>query len=400
MSVPAHPTEPIKSIDAIATIHQNDAIILNDLRRTIGPLPETALACRIALAPVERARAAWHEWHALLGVGGVMNVSHPSGRIMPLFAHRLEALGLADDPTAGRLRGVHRRSLTHNFLTWHGLRPLLERLVAAGLRVVLVGAIGRARTVYPDFGGRYLLRTDLWIPPEEIARAIAIVRSFGGWRTRFSVLAEPPVSDRHVFTGTHGAELILRSHLVPESLGHGADPWARCTPLVIDGLPLLQLAPEHALIQVAVDAFEAHDPRASDRYVEWLADLALTIARGLDWSLLVAEAQRYEVSLTLATALACLPPIGVELPAGVLPALAVHTPHEARALAARLAPRRPIDTVWRDYRHAVAPAATPLTAALGFVRYAALRLGVRGPRDALRVAGPTLARLRARLRPG
>jgi len=43
-------------------------------------------------------------------------------------------------------------------------------------------------------------------------------------------------------------------------------------------------------------------------------------------------------------------------------------------------------------------AAAPLGAALGFVRHAALRLGVRGPRDALRVAGPTLARLRARLR--
>jgi len=390
------------------------------LARAIAPHPETALACQIALAPPEVAREAWDRWLAYLGAGGgIIGASHATGRVLPLFAGRLKTLGLADHPLAPRLRGIQRRVLAGNMVLWSGLRPLLERFLAWGLRVALVGGIGRARAVYPDFGTRYLQRVDLWIPPEELTDALAIIRETRDWHPRFSVVSEPPVSDRHIFSGPPASPstdvprpasttLVVRSHLIPESLGHGSDPFSRCSPLEVDGLSLLQPAPEHAIIQVAVDALEAARENASERYADWLTDLALTIdgravraagsSPAFDRASLVAEATRYDVPLTLATALTCLPRVGVALPSGVLAGLGPHGDREARALEARVAETRPFDGVWRDYRHAIAPASPPLEAAVGFVRYLRLRLGVRGPADVVRVARPALDRLYRRLR--
>jgi hypothetical protein len=314
------------------------------------PTPQQLLVLHAALDPAPAAVAAWRRWRTAVEFD---DVDHGSTRLLPLVYRNLGADAF-DAEVAGRLKGLYRRSWSHNQLIFKRAAEAISVLAGAGIETLVTKGASLALLSYGDVGVRPMDDVDVLVPLDRTVEAIEAL-SAAGW--------EPDHADPAAWTRVHhslgfaGADrgqvdLHWFSLWQPAS----DEPlWAASAPLELAGVATRAPSPADQLLLACVHG----TPWSPLPPFRWIAD-AVTVIRSagdqLDWKRLVAEAERRRVTVASAAALDYLnEEFAAAVPQDALAALraAPTTRHERAAFRAACQPDSPLRTVrmaWDRYR--------------------------------------------------
>ena len=265
------------------------------------PTPPQLALLRASLWRGERAVDSWREWRRAEPDLDV--IERGSYRLLPLLYSNLGPR-LRDDPDAGRLKGIYRRSWAVNQL---GLRigaEAIEALRGVGLEVLALKGAALIGSAYRDPGARLMGDVDVAVRPERVPDAVAALRAAG-----FAPIEEDPVrllEVRHSLAFRHpdGQEIDLHRGM----LWHpGLDEafWQGSVEAEVAGVPARILNPADQLVHVCVHG-AAWNPVHP---VRWAADSYKVIevsGERIDWERLVSLTTRSRLTLPLRDALASL----------------------------------------------------------------------------------------------
>jgi hypothetical protein len=261
--------------------------------------------------------------------------------LAPLLYANLQPLQLdqpAAAPALATLRTAYKQSALRAMQREGELRRLLDALAARDIHPVVFKGAVLASTIYPSPGCRPMGDIDLWVTHAEMPGAIAALEALGYH------LREKEARPHALTQATDGEVQMLPSQpgqgLVELHWGVFAGEWLarttaidrtgvreRIAPIALSGRPAFQLAPEDALIQVAVHLGINH--QMSVNGLRSLVDIALLVQRRpVDWAVVIQRARAWRVATVtglalaltqacfdlpeLATPVAALAPIGVQ----------------------------------------------------------------------------------------
>lgn len=253
----------------------------------------TCLADWLAVHPTD---AAWGDWLARRGLA-------------PYAYVQLRRAGLVEQlaPSAQMaLRRTYYRAVADAELHSRELAALLDALAARGVVAALFKGAFLAHAVYPTPACRPMGDLDLWVTADEMPRAqaaleeIGYVRRIKAWRppalqARRSgevqmIGSEPGQGLVELHWGVFGGEWLQRAGKVDEP-----GVRARLQPVSILGRPALTLAPEDAIVQLAVHLAINH--QMAHPGLRGLLDVVLLARdRPIEWTIVVERAIRWRVA--------------------------------------------------------------------------------------------------------
>jgi len=314
------------------------------------PTVEQLLVLHAALDSAQTATIAWQRWRDLVEFD---DVDHGSTRLLPLVYRNLGAAAF-DAEVAGRLKGLYRRSWSHNQLIFKRAAEAIAVLERAGIETLVTKGASLALLFYGDVGARPMDDVDVLVPLERTIEAIEVL-SAAGWKPDHE---DPPAWTRvhHSlgFAGADGGEVDLHwfSLWQPAS---DVGLWRASVSWELAGVTTRAPCPADQLLLACVHG----TPWSPLPPFRWIAD-AVTVIRSageqLDWDRLVAEATRRQVTVASAAALDYLgEEFGAAVPASVLDSLRATpaTRHERAAFRAAGQPDSPLRTLrmaWDRYR--------------------------------------------------
>jgi hypothetical protein len=283
--------------------------------------PDQVLLLRAALLPAEPGIAAWREWRATADLD---TIDRGSARLLPLLWFNLLANGI-DDPWMPRFKGIYRHTWFGNQVWMRRVRHIEATLATQGVSPIALKGLALANAYYENPGLRPMDDLDLLIAPDEVARALDVLRA-ADWHAPFD-------HAERVLEFVHGVELVspagerldLHGHLFQGSLNELVDAQrrARAEQLTLGDGPLRVLDATDQLLHVLVHGVES-DPPAP----RWLADALVMLRRrgaDIEWPRLLADAAAESRSLAVARATAELRAVfgatNVPIPATVAAAL-------------------------------------------------------------------------------
>jgi putative nucleotidyltransferase-like protein len=314
------------------------------------PSPGQELILKAALDPPEQGRLAWESWRASVDFD---QIDHGSMRLLPLVYRNLGAESF-DPEVARRMKGIYRRSWTHNQMLFRRAAGAIARLNGAGIETMVLKGASLSLLAYGSAGVRPMDDVDVLVPIERRVDAVEVMRA-AGWR---SEKADAEAWARvHHSMGIHGPEggnmdlhwFSLWQPARDEPLWQGA------VPLELSGTQTLAPCPADQLLLVCVHG----TPWSPLPPFRWIADAAAVIRSSgdnLDWDRLLAEAERRQLTVASAAALGYLrEEFGLAVPAIVLDRLraAPASRHERAAFRAACQPDGPLRTLrmaWDRYR--------------------------------------------------
>jgi hypothetical protein len=314
------------------------------------PTAEQSLVLHAALDPAPTAAAAWQRWRDAVEFD---DVDHGSTRLLPLVYRNLGAEAF-DAEVAGRLKGLYRRSWSHNQLIFKRAAEAIAVLEGAGIETLVTKGASLALLSYGDVGARPMDDVDVLVPIERAMDAIELL-SAAGWEPDHE---DPPTWTRvhHSlgFTGPSSGEVDLHwfSLWQPAS---DAELWRASVPLELAGAATRAPCPADQLLLACVHG----TPWSPLPPFRWIADAITVIssaAERLEWDRFVSEAERRQVTVAAAAALGYLrEEFGAPVPDPVLAGLAAAsaTRHERAAFRAACQPDSPLRTLrmaWDRYR--------------------------------------------------
>jgi Uncharacterised nucleotidyltransferase len=314
------------------------------------PSAEQLLVLHAALDPAPAAASAWERWRQAVEFDAV---DHGSTRLLPLvYRHRgAEAF---DAEVAGRLKGLYRRSWSHNQLIFKRAAEAIAALEGAGIETLITKGASLALLSYGDVGVRPMDDVDVLVPLDRTREAIEVL-SAAGWKPDH----EDPAAWTQVhhslgFAGPKGGEVDLHwfSLWQPAS---DAGLWRASIPLELAGISTRAPCPADQLLLTCVHG----TPWSPLPPFRWIAD-AVTVIRSageqLDWDRFLAEAARRRVTVASAAALNYLSEeFEMAVPPAVLAGLRAvpASRHERAAFRAACQPDSPLRTLrmaWDRYR--------------------------------------------------
>src|SRR5436305_5393410 len=322
------------------------------MHETLGnrPSSEQLLVLHAALDPAPAALVAWQRWREAVEFD---DVDHGSTRLLPLAYRNLGARAF-DDEIAGRLKGLYRRSWSHNQLIFKRATEAIAVLGDAGIETLVTKGASLALLSYGDVGVRPMDDVDVLVPLDRTMEAIEAL-SAAGWKPEHD---DPAAWTRvHHSLGFSGADrgavdLHWFSLWQPAS---DQQLWRASVPLELAGAATRAPCPADQLLLACVHG----TPWSPLPPFRWIAD-AVTVIRSageqLDWQRLVAEAERRQLTVATAAALAYLgEAFGAAVPPPVLDDLraAPATRHERAAFRAACQPDSPLRTLrmaWDRYQ--------------------------------------------------
>lgn len=367
----------------------------------LWPSDEQRLLLEAALFEGDRAVAAFRSWRNTVRLEA--EFSRGSFRLLPLVYHSMLRLGV-DDPLMGRLKGVYKRSWYDTHQLVHRAQPVVARLVAAGIDVMLTKGAPLALSYYRNLALRPMSDVDLAVPQHRLHDALSMLRNLG-WRA----VREPDgdmLRFRHAVQcfGPAGGELDLHWRMMYEIRDKAGDEsfWTTAEPLDFMGTAIKQPDPTHALLLVVVHGVRWNP----ETPVRWIPD-ALAILRtrtaDVDWNRLLDLAATHRVTFRLGLGLSYLTEsFRAPVPRFVLERL--------RAADQSLLERFERSVVLRDNGSSLvrdqlaclaeysrsAVSRNPLAFAVGYTHYLRYRFGLEGRREIL----PRILRaVRSRLMP-
>lgn len=337
-----------------------------------------------------RRRAAGADWQRVISLAG--------GPLLPMLDFRTRERGIAvPGPAREALANARGSCALLDAQRRLVLRAVGKALDEGGIPFVLLKGFALAHEVYPAPDTRPMSDVDFWVG-DNIAKAAGLLGGLG-WRA-------PWWRQRHARYSTEGEEvglrldggaLMIELHRHPRSLaapipGELPAIWARRVPAPVGGIPAAVLAPDDALLYLALHLGHAH------RFVgalHRLLDVTLLVERhgaALDWPAFAARCRALGiagwVATTLATARAML---GCAVGDDTLRAFAVDDLDRFRAMAS--------EHCWLSGQGGVRPQsvmAAPTVAARA--RLVVARLGGVLMGEGAEAARPSPARLARRIR--
>jgi hypothetical protein len=314
------------------------------------PTAEQLLVLHAALDPALVAAAAWRRWR---GAVEFDDVDHGSTRLLPLVYRKLGAEAF-DAEVAGRLKGLYRRSWSHNQLLFRRAAEAIAVLEGAGIETLVTKGASLALLSYGDVGVRPMDDVDVLVPLERTKGAIEAL-SAAGWKPDHE---DPPawteVHHSLGFAGPDTGEVDLHWFSLWQPAGD-AELWRASVPLELAGATTRAPCPADQLLLTCVHG----TPWSPLPPFRWIAD-AVTVIRSagdqLDWDRLVAEAERRRLTVAVTAALTYLgEEFSAPIPPAVLAALraAPDSRHERAAFRAACRPDSPLRTLrmaWDRYR--------------------------------------------------
>src|SRR4051812_42611746 len=322
------------------------------MSETLGnrPSSEQLLVLHAALDPAPAAATAWHRWREVVEFD---DVDHGSTRLLPLVYRNLGA-GAFDEEVAGRLKGLYRRSWSHNQLIFKRAAEAIAVLGDAGIETLVTKGASLALLSYGDVGVRPMDDVDVLVPLDRTMEAIEAL-SAAGWKPEHDdPAAWTRVHHSLGFSGIDRGAVDLHWFSLWQPASDG-QLWRASVPLELAGAAPRAPGPADQLLLACVHG----TPWSPLPPFRWIAD-AVTVIRSageqLDWQRLVAEAERRQLTVATAAALTYLrEEFGAEIPDAVLRQLqaAPTSRHERAAFRAAGRPDSPLRTLrmaWDRYR--------------------------------------------------
>ena len=269
----------------------------------LDPVHDAVLG--VALARDGSAAERWRALRAVVTMGTLE--TGKVRRLLPLAGH---ALGVADDhrhPDAAALLGATTRARTEHTERMHWLRPLVDRLAAAAVDVLVMKGVALASTVYPAPELRPMVDVDLLVPAPRILDAIGELTT-AGWVEHGSLPQHHLRRGQEIdLRGPAGEKLDLHWHLHPAVVvpDHEAESdvafFERAVPLPAVGAGAVMLDPTdqlfHVLVHGGTNGWPSHPL--------WVADAALLIdgTDSFDADRFVALVRDCRVNVPVVTAL-------------------------------------------------------------------------------------------------
>jgi hypothetical protein len=314
------------------------------------PTAEQLLVLHAALDPAPAAALAWQRWREAVEFDAV---DHGSTRLLPLVYRNLGA-GAFDVEVGGRLKGLYRRSWSHNQLIFKRAAEAIGLLAEAGIETLITKGASLAILSYGEVGVRPMDDVDVLVPIERTAEAIELLSGAGWSPDHDDPLAWAEVHHSLGFAGAERGNVDLHwfSLWQPAS---DVELWRASVPLELSGAATRAPCPADQLLLTCVHG----TPWSPLPPFRWIAD-AVTVIRSagerLDWDRLVAEAERRRVTVAAGAALAYLgEEFGAAIPSTALARLrtAPASRHERAAFRAACQPDSPLRTLrmaWDRYR--------------------------------------------------
>jgi hypothetical protein len=314
------------------------------------PTAEQSLVLHAALDAAPEAAIAWQRWREAVDFDAV---DHGSTRLLPLVYRNLGA-GAFDDEVAGRLKGLYRRSWSHNQLIFKRAAEAIAVLEGQGIATLVTKGASLALLSYGDVGVRPMDDVDVLVPLERTAAAIEALSGAGWSPDHEEPLAWTEVHHSLGFAGPGGGNVDLHWFALWQPASD-EELWRASLPLQLAGAATRAPSAADQLLLACVHG----TPWSPLPPFRWIAD-AVTVIRTagevLEWDRLVAEAERRHLTVAAAAALAYLrEEFGAEVPASALARLraAPVSRHERAAFRAAARPDSPLRTLrmaWDRYR--------------------------------------------------
>lgn len=290
------------------------------------PTTEQRALLKALFAPPDIALPSFESWRATLDLD---RLDSGSLSLMPLLYRRMTDLGI-DDPIQPRLRGARHYHWCRNEVRLRQCFQGIDTLLAAGHPVLALKGLA-ALDLYGDIGLRPMADVDVLVPRERAGAAFDALLA-DGWRPKDGTQrSQLPLLMRQLHGygfGKNKAELDLHWTSLVEDLSSQADEglWKRAQRRTLWGRQLLVPCITDLLLHTCVHG--ARFSRAMS--VNWVPDTVRIIetrASDVDWSLLVAEAQRRVLELPVRETLRFLKEeLRSAVPDGVLDALKPREP--------------------------------------------------------------------------
>jgi hypothetical protein len=313
------------------------------------PSAAQALVLKAALSPPEEGKLAWESWRAAIDFD---DIDHGSMRLLPLVYRNLGAESF-DSEVAGRMKGIYRRSWTHNQMLFRRAAGAITKLSEAGIETMVLKGASLSLLAYGSAGVRPMDDVDVLVPIERRVEAVEVMRA-GGWRPeKEDVEAWARVHHSIGIAGPEGGNMDLHWFSLWQP-ARDEPLWTSAVALELSGAQTLAPCPADQLLLVCVHG----TPWSPLPPFRWIADAAAVIrsAGDLDWDRLVSEAERRQLTVASAAALGYLrEEFDLAVPEIVLDRLqavpASH--HERAAFRAACQPDGPLRTLrmaWDRYR--------------------------------------------------
>ena len=314
------------------------------------PSPHQTLVLRAALSPPQQGRRAWESWRAAVDFD---QIDHGSLRLLPLVYRNLGAESF-DPEVAGRMKGIYRRSWSHNQMLFRRAAGAIDELSDAGIETMVLKGASLSLLAYEGAGVRPMDDVDVLVPIERRIDAIEVMRA-AGWRPE-KADAEGWARVHHSMgiDGPQGGNLDLHWFSLWQP-ARDEPLWRSAVPLELSGAQTLAPCPADQLLLVCVHG----TPWSPLPPFRWIADAAAVIrssGEGLDWDRLASEAERRQLTVASAAALNYLrEEFGLAVPATVVARLraAPASRHERSAFRAACqadGPLRTLRMAWDRYR--------------------------------------------------
>ncbi len=205
------------------------------------------------------------------------------------------------------LRGRYYTAAGDAELHTQELAKVLDLLAEAGIVPVVFKGAALAFTVYPDPVCRPMGDLDLWLCDEEMARAQAVLEAAGYLqhvKEARPVALQAQREGEIQLVGRQAGHGLVELHwgvfagewLRRTAAVDGKGPRERAIPVMLAGRPARTLAPEDAIIQLAVHLAVNHQMAYPG--VRGLLDVALVaINNRVDWDAVVRRARVWRVSV-------------------------------------------------------------------------------------------------------
>lgn len=314
------------------------------------PTPEQLLVLHAALDPAPDARRAWQRWRRAVEFD---DVDHGSTRLLPLVYRNLGPDSF-DAEVAGRLKGLYRRSWSHNQLIFRRAAGVIALLQSAGIETLVLKGASLAALSYGDVGVRPMDDVDVLVPIDRTEGAIVALSAAAWSADHEDPLAWTRVHHSLGFASGDGGNVDLHWF----SLWQPATDvplWRASVPFELAGMATRAPCAADQLLLACVHG----TPWSPLPPFRWIAD-AVTVIRSagaeLEWERLVEEAARRRLTVATAAALAYLrEEFGAAVPDSALAGLRAEpaSRHERAAFRAACRPDSPLRTLrmaWDRYR--------------------------------------------------
>jgi hypothetical protein len=271
----------------------------------VTPYSPTGLQLLLLHAAVgtgEPARDAWERAKTAAAEPRLLDAA--SYRLLPQLYRNLLDLGVTS-PVLGTLKGIYRHSWYSNQRLFHESGDLLRQLHDAGIETLVLKGAALSILHYRDAGSRPMEDFDVLVRRRDAARTAALLEG-SGWKqvntswpleTAFRIVSS--VGFRH----SGGSEVDLHWNplyeVVPED-----EFWRNAVPLEIGGVSTLALDPTNQLMHVCV-----HGLSWFPAPLRWISDAVVVAGAqnpGVDWERLADQAERWQLSARMETALVLL----------------------------------------------------------------------------------------------